>query len=1018
MLARRLLRSSSMISLINPFFGAALLLLITHSLFGSVGAQLSTGWTSSTGTITPYTPPPPLTTAGTYWSSTWLVEDWPRPIAVNGIVIAPVASLSLSVQEQAPAARHVAASTGEFFLLGQDGQVHAAPAQRPDQWHPLQAAVAAPGTEDFSLNDGVQLLTQYGFVSFDPGPAALTPLADEPALDPAAHPVRFAPFSRIFVRPGTTYSFLGYGVGSEITGFHGRPNSGLTLPALYGDAVDAPRRAHSLRKIVQTGYTLFGLGELHPQTPGFALGTQVLFKSLDSGITWVFQPLPAGGGRWHDLAVNHTVEAWPYAAEANPVGTQIVIVGDDGIYTSRNDGQTWLHIRENITVATASPLPLVQPARTDAPVDEAITLRLNSVVWAKDHFIAAGRTLDGAGRPVFVEGLSKYWFAYPLDGWPETRTVDEIASHQDRRLFLSKTGGTASLLAANVPVFAAESQGDAPVLFTTTPLHPILGTYAGHRPILIHSPSVTVRRYLIESSDGTTWGAFLGTLYPPSSRQLDTSVFLQDEPTHLTITAINEFGRSSPLEVDVDPVLPPLLQANYAAPVLSLPRMVTAPFGSRINIPVKQLNKVPWPSDKTWFYGLPPGLSFDASQTAIVGHALVPGTHTVSVLTILKINGSTSWAGPLTINIPAPAAQAGDVGSFAGTLDGDSALAGTWTVTLRRDRSFTGQIRMAKHTYSIRGNLSAEPGVPNVYAATLDVPRKSLPSLEVELILHAADGRLLLQVKDGKNEASTDGGAIANIPWTKDRLTPRAGDYSAAICVSPETETAPAGQGFLRMQISTLGKAIVRGELANGIKWTASTSLAADGRLPLAAKIPGARSLRGMLAFAADSTTSTALRGQLAWRSAMAEKCSAYGDSVTLSVAGDMAPATESSYDSFLAHRRHDLILSHPDLARFSNASGEVKVPFDTYEFQPRVALYYEDTNPLCLALRFDRGAKLATGNFTLISGGLKLSVALRGAPVTDSDSGKEYIVGYFLFPSADGKTQRSGDVTSVARPY
>lgn len=977
----------------------------------------TSSWFSS-GTIdlgeVSYQPSAVPTTSGTYWKTTWQLEDWPRPVAENGVVTAPFSSLSVSVQPNAPAARHVAAAEGEFFLLDQQGRVHAAPAQRPDQWSPLESAATKTVADDFSLDEGIQLLTEEGFVSLDPGPVLLTTLASEPALTPAAHPVRFAPLSRIFVRPGTTYRLRHiFATGARV--FDGQPNTGLTLPPFYGDAVDAPRRAHSLGKIVQSySSLLYGLGELHPQTPGYTPGTQVLFKSTDSGDTWVFQPLPSGTGRWRDLAVNHSYAS----SERSPVGSQIVIVGDDGIYTTRDDANTWVHIRQNLTTATAGNLPLALPPRTDAPINEPLTLSLNTVVWAKDRFIAAGRTLDGTGSPVYVEGLSKYWFAYPLAGWPADREVDAISSYQNRRILLSKPHDAAPLVASDLPIFADESLGDAPVLSSSsTIVHPVLGTYASTSPLSIHSSSAKVRRYVIESSDGTKWGAFAGNLFPPYNAKAGGNYYLQDEPTRLTITAINEFGRSSPLEIEVDAIRPPLLLPNYAAPVLSIPKTVTVPFGSRLNIPVKQLNKrVPWSGEKTWTYGLPAGASVDFHPSAIVGHALVPGTHSVAILTLGNY-GATSWAG-LEINIPAPAPRPSDAGSFAGILEGSDTLAGNWTVTLRTDRRFTGQLRLMDRAYSIRGTLSAEPDLPNTYTTTVGIPRKGLPAFEVDLILHAADGRLAVQLRDGEHEAATEGGSVANIPWAKDRLTPRDGDYSAAIRMDSETGPVAVGQGFLRMQITALGKATVRGELANGLKWTAAGSLAADGGLPISASIAGSRSLRGTIAFSDESPTATELGGTLAWRSAVTEKCPAYGASNTLSVTGDVAPATESDYDSFLESRRHDLILRHPDLARFVNASSEVKVAFTTYSFQPYVDRAYGETTPLNLALRFDRGTKLATGSFTIFTGGLNLSVTLRGAPVIDPDTGKAHLVGYFLFHTVDSKTRRSGEVTSVTRPY
>src|SRR5690606_22040012 len=129
---------------------------------------------------------------------------------------------------------------------------------------------------------------------------------------------------------------------------------------------------------------------------------------------------------------------------------QFVVVGDDGIYTSLGDVTTGLHVVTNRTTGDTTELTLTLP-EAGAPLDEPLELRLNSVAWIGDRFIAAGRTRTADGRAVYLEGLSKHWFAYPLQGWPADRSVDQIVQHYERHLLLSKAGGPGSpaILAAD-----------------------------------------------------------------------------------------------------------------------------------------------------------------------------------------------------------------------------------------------------------------------------------------------------------------------------------------------------------------------------------------------------------------------------------------------------------------------------------------------------------------------------------------------------------------------------------------
>lgn len=980
-------------------------------------SMISTGFTIfGSDNITP-------TGASTYWADRWRVEAWPTPVVTNSTIVAPSASLTVAVQAEAPDAISLKSATGEFYLMDADGKIHAAPVQRPHEWLPINAAAAAAGQTSFvPTYDGVRLVTEDGLVSYEPGPRLFASFVGVPDLSPDDQPTLFVPGGDLIVRPGITFRTDYHHVVNLWTNRHLAPirgvaNTGLTLPRAADEAPDAPLRAHFITKIVKGSQGLFGLGELHPQTPGFAAGTQAIFKS-SNGIDWTFQTLPGTSGRWHDLAVSYNPDN--YTRTNSPVvGQQIVVVGDGGIYTTRDNGTTWLSVANNLTTSTAPGFTLSLPEGSDAPIDEELPLQLNSIVWKKDRFIAAGRSKTSGGQPVYLEGLSKHWFAYPLQGWPEDRTVDQIEVHQNRILLLGKASAShgVALLAADVqnPVPA----GAAPVLTAASHHAPELGKPLG---IPINVGTDPIGRFIIEGEDSDGWrinrsanDSPIAYLIPPYTHS--RPYHLREEPLKITITAVSPFGRSTPLEVTIAPVIPAPFTESYSS-TLDFPSTVNAVFGAAIKIPIKaQKNGKPSCPDIHAF-GLPDGLTYDSSESALVGHALVVGTHKIHLLAIewlsFSSGSSASLAQPLTLVVGAPRNAANDAGTFSGLLTGSENLTGTWTLTVRPDRSFTGTLNLPSGSHPLRGTLSPEEGLSGACSASLSILRKKLPALDLTVILHSADGRVALHASTGSDEATTAGGTVANIPWAKDRLAPRAGDYSAAIRFAPATGATLAGQGFLRMQISTLGKAIVRGELANGIKWTASASLAADGRLPLTAKIASTRSLRGLLAFPADSDTSTALRGELAWRSAVTEKCPAYGEAATLLVAGDATPRARE-HRPLLPRGRHELILSHPDLARFGIEHGEVKVPFDTYEENKlTVARLSNDENPLRVSLRLDFATKLASGTFIpAASASRKPSVVLRGAPVTNPDSGETTMAGYFLLPSADGKTLFSGAVSS-----
>jgi hypothetical protein len=993
---------------------------IDAGTLGSSGAgtQLTFGASSSSGAIIIVNPSRPKRQGAYLYQGLWYIDAWPRP--VTDIVEVPRARFVCAELETPEPIRSLRAGRGEFYLLEETGRLRVDPAQHPGEQTLIDGPPVPEGENDFVVADGVVLPSADGLVQVDPGVRLLTPFVDEPAITPD-QPLVF--LHQNAIRPGITYRHSGDPYTNR-AGYSAVPNTGLLLPRPPGQSSDVPLRAHTLHKVISTyGSPSVALGTLHPDTPGYSPGTQALFRTDDVGVTWTFTPLPANG-RWHDIAITDLTGF----RGITPYHNQVVIVGDAGIYTSMGPNGPWKHIASNTTAANPGDITLSFPIPgPDDPLTDTVPLRLRSVTWARDRFVAAGVTGDTNATPIVVEGASTFWFAYPLVGWPSDRTVDEIVAFDDRRLLLSRaTGEKPALLFANQPLYAP--QGTPPSLSGPALVTPALGTTSG----TTFYPTGPITRYIVEKADGggrqDDWHIsgddlrYSKTLWfsRPGSGTYGYNYVTDSTPVRLRITPVNEFGRGAPIEVDIRPQAPGFITpAPVGTPRLSVPTQTRAVLGSAVKIPIRDLDpKVNWWRHHTWFYELPEGLYFDEYQEAIMGHVLETGVHEIRILAINE--GGVSWTGPLTLTVPEPKPKPTDIGNFSGLLDGDDALSGLWHVTLRANRTFTGRVNLLGSSHSFRGTLVPVVDQQGLLSAETVIKRGKRAPLELKLTLDSLTGRLALHARAGDEEASTAFEAIAHAPWAGDRQSPRSGRYTARIA-PPSGDSAPfAGNGFLRLVVAKNGLATIQGELATGLRWTASSTISADGAIPILWKPESPRSLRGMLSFSDENLSDDRFTGTLEWRTSRAEKCPDYGPAAELAVDGHRVAILASGEDPLHSGGLNRVVLTHPELARFGHPDGRAEAVFQPNYF-PKLWPAHDkgDTAELSATLSLGTETGLASGQITLTgSDGKKHKIQLRAISLYADDENEGRLFGHFLLPASDGKTFLSGRLVSEPMSY
>lgn len=183
-------------------------------------------------------------------------------------------------------------------------------------------------------------------------------------------------------------------------------------------------------------------------------------------------------------------------------------------------------------------------------------------------------------------------------------------------------------------------------------------------------------------------------------------------------------------------------------------------------------------------------------------------------------------------------------GTYVGLLRDDTAShagSGFVTMTSATTGGFTLKVLIGGKPYSTSGKIDAVTGMA---LATLK-RAKGLTPLNVRLT-HSTDpsvDQIVGLITDGEiNGPSVTGGTfktefvVDRLVWDgKLRLAPQAGKYTVLMPAGtpPPGQAAPLGDGYATMSVSTAGKAVISGKLADGTGLTQTTNVSKEGKLPV-----------------------------------------------------------------------------------------------------------------------------------------------------------------------------------------
>lgn len=280
--------------------------------------------------------------------------------------------------------------------------------------------------------------------------------------------------------------------------------------------------------------------------------------------------------------------------------------------------------------------------------------------------------------------------------------------------------------------------------------------------------------------------------------------------------------------------------------------------------------------------GLPPGVRIHAVTGLISGVPVRADTYTIT-LTAINKHGSVPMTETIEIK-PWPVNLDGAWSALVARQEGlNQGVGGRLDFAIGRLGSVTGKLILGDVTHTLKSQVILDPGEEARPRLELLIPRKGAPppqpmTLEVEMdtaaqvIVTEENGVAVSRLHAGEDEAPITGWRHA---WhARDNpASGHAGFYTFAL--TPTTglgdSDVPQGEGFGAFRLLPAGTAAVAGRVADGVAYTSSWPLGAEGRLGVFSvlygkPVPG--SLRGILEIGADSDTGPAdnsLDGILDW---------------------------------------------------------------------------------------------------------------------------------------------------------
>lgn len=269
--------------------------------------------------------------------------------------------------------------------------------------------------------------------------------------------------------------------------------------------------------------------------------------------------------------------------------------------------------------------------------------------------------------------------------------------------------------------------------------------------------------------------------------------------------------------------------------------------------------------------GLPSGLKLNTST------GLITGTPTASStgVTVKVTASNAAGAGPAqNFVLPISSLRAGLAATYAGVIDRDpvlnAQLGGTITTTVATSGSVTGTLRLGTFSHPLTGRVIV-PAVGNA-TANLTIPRTGKPALMLSLVF-AADGSVNGSLEDGTVSIAVTAGVN---PWkTTNQPLSMAGLYNVLLDLPAAwigDQSVPQGLGYMQMTVTgKTGAVSISGRTGDGIAFTNSVTVWADGRMPLFALLYSNKgSIRGLpqitVAGAAPAYADNSVGGTLDWQ--------------------------------------------------------------------------------------------------------------------------------------------------------
>ncbi len=155
---------------------------------------------------------------------------------------------------------------------------------------------------------------------------------------------------------------------------------------------------------------------------------------------------------------------------------------------------------------------------------------------------------------------------------------------------------------------------------------------------------------------------------------------------------------------------------------------------------------------------------------------------------------------------------------------------GVFSLVVSRGGTYSGRLQVGAAKYTISGKFSLD------CRATNTIGKVGGPRLTLRMQLGTNDlaDQVFGELTDGNWTAQLRGDRVV---FGKTSPAPQAGNYTLVLPGSNEGSTHPAGHGYGTVSVSTLGKVMFSGQLADGSKVTQSATLSKFGAWPFYASL-------------------------------------------------------------------------------------------------------------------------------------------------------------------------------------